>query len=168
MFSWHLLYNYDIFKYTDVYFIDKVKMKNQKTKERVLFICKNNSARSQMAEGLLKSIYGKNFDVYSAGSNPGSVNPYAVKVLEEVGVNISDNRSKSLKEFEGFEFNYVVTVCVGEGEACPFFHGGKTYLHKSFEDPAAVDGTDHEKTDAFRKIRDEIKEWIKVTFYRGE
>lgn len=148
--------------------IDKVKMKNQKTKERVLFICKNNSARSQMAEGILKSLYGENFDVYSAGSNPGSVNLYAVKVLEEVGIDISHNRSKSLKEFDGIAFDYVVTVCGGEGEACPFFHGGKTYLHESFEDPSAVDGTDHEKTDAFRKIRDEIKEWIKVTFYRGE
>ncbi|HOI39929.1 MAG TPA: arsenate reductase ArsC [Methanobacterium sp.] len=148
--------------------IDKVKMKNQKTKERVLFICKNNSARSQMAEGILKSLYGENFDVYSAGSNPGSVNLYAVKVLEEVGIDISHNRSKSLKEFDGIAFDYVVTVCGGEGEACPFFHGGKTYLHESFEDPAAVYGTDQEKTDAFRKIRDEIKEWIKVTFYRGE
>lgn len=121
-----------------------------------------------MAEGLLKSIYGENFQVYSAGSNPSTVNPYAVKVLKEVGVDISDNHSKSLKEFEDFEFDYVVTVCGGEGETCPFFHGGKTYLHESFEDPVAVDGNDHEKTDAFRRIRDEIKEWIKVTFYRGE
>jgi arsenate reductase len=91
-----------------------------------------------------------------------------VKVLEEVGIDISHNRSKSLKEFDGIAFDYVVTVCGGEGEACPFFHGGKTYLHESLEDPAAVYGTDQEKTDAFRKIRDEIKEWIKVTFYRGE
>lgn len=143
-------------------------MKHPKSKKRVLFICKHNSARSQMAEGLLKSLYGENFDVYSAGSNPGSLNPYAVKVLGEVGIEISHNRSKSLKEFEGFEFDYVVTVCGGEGETCPFFHGGKTYLHESFEDPSAVDGTDHEKTDAFRKIRDAIKEWIKLTFIGGE
>jgi len=121
-----------------------------------------------MGEGLLKSLYGKFYDVYSAGSNPSSVNPYAVRVLEEMGIDISNNRSKSLKEFEGLEFDYVITVCGGEGESCPFFPGGKTYIHKSFEDPSAVDGTDHEKTDAFRKIRDEIKGWIKVTFIKGE
>jgi arsenate reductase (thioredoxin) len=142
--------------------------KASQTKEKVLFLCNQNSARSQMAEGLLKSVYGENFEVYSAGSNPSTVNPYAVKVLEEVGVDISDNRSKSLKEFEDFEFDYVVTVCGGEGEVCPFFLGGKTYLHESFDDPAAVDGSDHEKINAFRRIRDEITEWIKVTFYRGE
>jgi arsenate reductase len=142
-------------------------MTTPRVKEKVLFLCNHNSARSQMAEGLLRSFYGEHFDVYSAGSNPCSVNPYAVKVMGEVGVDISENRSKSLQEFEGFEFDYVVTVCGGEGEACPFFPGGTIYLHESFEDPVAVDGTDREKTDAFRKIRDEIKEWIKVTFYRG-
>ncbi len=139
----------------------------QKSKEKVLFICNHNSARSQMAEGLLKSLYGEYYDVYSAGSNPSTVNPYAVKVLEELNVDISDNRSKSLKEFEGFQFDYVVTVCGGEGEVCPFFPGGKNYLHESFEDPTTVDGSEHEKTDAFRRIRDEIKEWIMETF-RGE
>lgn len=137
-------------------------------KERVLFLCNHNSARSQMAEGLLKSLYGEHYEAYSAGSNPSSVNPYAVKVLKEVGVDISENHSKSLREFEGLEFDYVVTVCGGEGEVCPLFHGGKTYFHKSFDDPTAVDGTDHEKTNAFRRIRDEITDWIKVTFYRGE
>lgn len=150
-----------------MFYLLMMKTKASQTKEKVLFLCNQNSARSQMAEGLLKSIYGENFEVYSAGSNPSTVNPYAVKVLKEVGVDISDNRSKSLKEFEDFEFDYVVTVCAGEGEACPFFHGGKTYLHESFEDPVAVDGNDHEKTDAFRRIRDEIKEWIKESF-RGD
>lgn len=145
-----------------------MKTDPSKTKKKFLFLCNQNSARSQMAEALLKSLYGENFEVYSAGSNPGNVNPYAVKVLGEIGIDISHNRSKSLKEFEGFEFDYVVTVCGAEGEFCPFFSGGKKYLHQSFEDPAAVEGTDQEKTDAFRKIRDEIKEWIKETFYRGE
>lgn len=139
----------------------------QKSKEKVLFLCNHNSARSQMAEGILKSSYGEYYDVYSAGSNPSTVNPYAVKVLEELNVDISHNRSKSLKEFEGYQFDYVVTVCGGEGEVCPFFPGGKNYLHKSFEDPTTVDGSDHEKTDAFRRIRDEIKEWIIETF-KGE
>ncbi|NYB51333.1 MAG: arsenate reductase ArsC [Methanobacteriaceae archaeon] len=144
-----------------------MKTTRSQSKQKVLFLCNQNSARSQMAEGLLKSLYGENYEVYSAGNNPSTVNPYAVQVLEEVGIDITDNRSKSLKEFEGFEFDYVVTVCGGEGELCPFFPGGKNYLHESFADPAAVEGTDQEKIAAFRRIRDEIKEWIKETFYRG-
>jgi arsenate reductase len=139
-------------------------MTAQKLKEKVLIICYHNSARSQMAEGLLKSLYGGYYNVYSAGSNPTTVNPYAIKVLAEIGVDISKNRSKSLKEFEGFEFDYVITVCCGEGQACPFFPGGNNYLHESFEDPAEVNGTDHDKTDAFRRTRDEIKVWIEKTF----
>jgi arsenate reductase (thioredoxin) len=123
--------------------------------------------RSQMAGRFLKSLYGEHYDVYSAGTNPNIVNPYAVKVLEELSVDISENRSKSLKEFEGLEFDFVVTVCGGGSEVCPFFPGGKNYLHESFEDPTAVDGTEYEKTVAFRRIRDEIKGWIKETF-RGD
>ena len=139
-------------------------MNTHKIKEKVLIICNHNSARSQIAEGLLKSLYGEYYDVYSAGSDPTTVNPYAIKVLAEIGADISKNRSKSLKEFEGLEFDYVVTVCGGEGQACPFFSGGKTYLHESFEDPAEIDGTDQDKTDAFRKTRDEINVWIENTF----
>ena len=135
-----------------------------KNKSTVLFICNHNSARSQMAEGLLKSLHGEYYEVCSAGSNPTEVNPYAGKVLAELGVDISHQRSKGLQEFEGIEFDYVVTVCGGEGEACPFFPGGNIYIHESFEDPVAVRGTDHQKTRAFRRIRDEIKEWIKETF----
>lgn len=138
-----------------------MSVQNKKT---VLFICNHNSARSPMAEGLLRSLCGEQYEVCSAGSNPRDVNPYAVKVLAELGVDISHHRSKSLLEFEGVEFDYVVTVCGGEGNACPFFPGGNTYIHESFEDPVAVDGTDSLKMDAFRRIRDEIKEWIKETF----
>ncbi|HII84670.1 MAG TPA: arsenate reductase ArsC [Methanobacterium subterraneum] len=133
-------------------------------KSTVLFICNHNSARSQMAEGLLRSLCGEQYEAYSAGSNPCDVNPYAVKVLAELGVDISHHRSKSLLEFEGVEFDYVVTVCGGEGVACPFFPGGKIYIHEPFEDPVAVDGSDSEKTYAFRRVRDEIKEWIEETF----
>ena len=140
-------------------------MNSQKVKVSVLIICYHNSARSQMAEGLLKTLYGEYYDVYSAGSDPTIVNPYAIKVLAELDINISNNRSKSLKEFEDLEFDYVVTVCGGvEAAACPYFPGGKKYLHESFEDPAAVDGTDQDKTEAFRKSRDEIKEWLIKTF----
>ncbi len=98
-----------------------IKMISKKSKEKVLIICNHNSARSQIAEGLLKSLYGDYYDVYSAGSDPTTVNPYAIKVMAEIGVDISGNRSKSLKEFDGLEFDYVVTVCGGDGQACPIF-----------------------------------------------
>jgi arsenate reductase len=140
------------------------KMTTLKLKEKVLIICIHNSTRSQITEGLLNSLYGKYYEVYSAGSDPTTVNPYAIKVLAEIGINISENRSKNLKEFEGLEFDYVVTVCGGEGQACPFFSGGKTYLHESFDDPTEVYGTKYDKTDAFRRTRNEIKAWIEKTF----
>jgi arsenate reductase len=135
-----------------------------KIKRKVLFICNHNLARSQIAEGLLKSLYGEYYEVYSAGSNPTIVNPYAIKVLEEISVDISGNRSKNLKEFEDLEFDYVVTVCDGEGQKCPCFSGGKTYIQKSFEDPAAVNGDDPVKFDAFRRNRKDIKFWLEKTF----
>ena len=129
-----------------------------------MFIRNHNLARSQIAEGLLKSLYGEYYEVYSAGSNPTIVNPYAIKVLEEISVDISGNRSKNLKEFEDLEFDYVVTVCDGEGQKCPCFSGGKTYIQKSFEDPAAVNGDDPVKFDAFRRNRKDIKFWLEKTF----
>jgi arsenate reductase (thioredoxin) len=133
-------------------------------KEKVLFLCNHNAARSQMAEGLLKSLYGKYYYVYSAGNNPSRLSPYAVKVMAEVGVDISKYQSKSLKEFEEIEFDYVVTVCGGSEEACPVFLGGKQYLHKPFDDPASVNGNEDDKIIAFRRIRDELKIWIEKTF----
>ena len=137
-------------------------------KIKVLFLCINNSARSQIAEGLLKSLYGEYYEVESAGTNPTMVNPYAIEVLAEIGVDISECRSKSLNEFEGFEFDYVATVCGGE-QRCPFFPGGTNYIHQSFHDPAEIDGSNTDKTNAFRRTRDEIKEWITKTFIsRGE
>ena len=139
-------------------------MISKKSKDKVLIICSHNSARSQIAEGLLKSLYGDYYEVYSAGSDPTTVNPCAIKVLAENGVDISKNRSKSLKEFDGLEFDYVVTVCGGDGQACPFFSGGKTYFHESFDDPSEVDGTEQDKINAFRRTRDEIKLWIEKTF----
>jgi arsenate reductase (thioredoxin) len=140
------------------------RMSAQKLREKVLIICNHNSARSQIAEGLLKSLYGEFYDVYSAGDNPTSVNSYAIKVLEEIGVDISENRSKSVKEFEGLDFDYVVTVCGREGQACPVFSGGKSYINKSFEDPSEVKGNIHDKIVAFRRTRDEIKLWLEKTF----
>ena len=136
------------------------------SKEKVLFLCNHNSARSQMAEGLLKSLYGEYYEVYSAGSNPSTLNHYAIKVMAEIGIDISNHRSKSLTEFEGTTFDCVVTVCNGSGDACPFFLGGKNYLHKSFEDPCGFEGTEIDKTKFFRKIRDEMMVWIKSTFQK--
>lgn len=121
-----------------------------------------------MAEGFLKSLYGDFYEVHSAGSDPVTLNPWAVKVMGEVDVDISQNRSKSLQEFAGVEFDYVVTVCGGEGEICPFFTGGKKYIHQSFDDPTSFEGNDHEKIIFFRRIRDEIKEWLKDTFKPDE
>ncbi|MGB9980076.1 arsenate reductase ArsC [Methanobacterium sp.] len=134
-------------------------------KQRVLFMCIHNAARSQMAEGLFRHSYGDNFDVYSAGSNPTTVDPLAIKSMKEIGIDISKHRSKSLKEFEGQEFDYVITVCGNPYNACPFFVGGKKYFKQPFEDPSAFDGTEEEKLELFKKIRDELKEWIDDLYY---
>ena len=131
---------------------------------KVLFICNRNAARSQMAEGLLRSLYGEYYDVYNAGINPSILSHYAITVLAEAGVGISQQRSKGLTEFEGTEFNYVVTVYGNATEACPYFPGGKNYIHKSFEDPARVKWTEMDKLKVFRRIKDEIKEWVEETF----
>jgi arsenate reductase len=133
-------------------------------KEKVLFLCNRNAARSQMAERLLKDVYGEFYDVHSAGNRPSTLSPYAVVVMMEIGVDISNQRSKSLKEFEGSKFHHVVTVCGGEGESCPVFHGGKNYIHRAFDDPGAFEGTEEEKMKCFREVRDEMKIWIERAF----
>lgn len=135
-------------------------------KKKVLFICKHNSTRSQMAEGLLKSLYGDYFEVESAGTDPDKVNPHAIKVMADRGIDISHSRSKSLDEFKGEEFDHVVTVCEGEGDTCPYFMGGKSYIHRSFLDPGSAGGDGDEKIKVFTKIRDEIEDWIRITFKR--
>ncbi|AIS32386.1 arsenate reductase ArsC [Methanobacterium formicicum] len=134
-------------------------------KERVLFMCIHNAARSQMAEGLFRDLYGDIFDVYSAGSEPHTVDPLAIKCMEDIGIDISHHRSKSLKEFEGQEFDYVVTVCGNPYNACPFFVGGKKYFKQPFEDPSVFEGTEEEKFELFLKIRDELREWLEDLYY---
>ncbi len=134
-------------------------------KQRVLFMCIHNAARSQMAEGLFKNLYGEGFDVYSAGSEPQTVDPLAIKCMEEIEIDISNHRSKSLKEFEGQEFDYVITVCGNPYNACPFFLGGKKYFKQPFEDPSAFEGTEEEKLELFRKLRDELKFWIEDLYF---
>lgn len=125
-------------------------------KKRVLFLCVNNSCRSQMAQGLLRSMAPGQFDVFSAGWEPTQVNPLAVQVMGEINIDISHQRSKSMSEFESQVFDCVITVC--EGDACPFFAGAAhARLAWSFEDPAAASGTEEDILDVFRRVRDEIK-----------
>lgn len=133
-------------------------------KKKVLFICTHNSARSQIAEGLLNALYGDRFEAYSAGVEPTKVNPSAVKVMTEIGIDISKQYPKSIEEFRGKNFDYVVTVCDYAKEACPFFTGGEIFLHKGFKDPAEFKGTEDEVLTEVRQVRDEIRDWIKKTF----
>jgi len=132
-------------------------------KQKILFICTNNSARSQIAEGFSKAFYKDKYGTYSAGVQPTSVNPYAVKVMKEAGIDISDHRSKSITEFKDITFDYIVTVCNNAKDKCPFFPG-KKIIHKSFQDPTKYAGNIEEILTNFRKTRDEIKDWIIKTF----
>lgn len=131
---------------------------------RVLFVCTNNSVRSQMAEGLLRHLHGDRYDVESAGTLPTEVNPFAVRAMAERGMDISGQRSKSLTELQGQEFDLVVTVCDRAKEACPFFPGEGERVHQSFPDPAVAVGTEEERLQAFRNVRDAIEAWIEETF----
>jgi arsenate reductase len=133
------------------------------SKQRVLFICTHNSARSQMAEGFLNALYGDRYEGHSAGIEPLRVNPYAIKVMAEYGFDISKHRSKSVEEFRAMRFDYVVTVCNQAREVCPFFPGGKA-LHKSFEDPSTFKGSTYKVLKETRRIRNEVKDWIERTF----
>ena len=132
-------------------------------KKQVLFLCTHNSARSQMAEGLLNAFHGELYEGYSAGVTPTEVNPYVIKAMAEIGIDISGNRSKRIEEFRGTTFNYVVTVCDSAKEACPFFPGEKV-IHKAFHDPNQFTGSEEEIMKGVRRVRKEIKEWIKKTF----
>ena len=129
-------------------------------KKKVLFICTHNSARSQMAEGLMNHYYGGRWEAFSAGTEATEVRPQAVKALAELDIDISHHRSKKIDEFKEVTFDYVVTVCDSAKETCPFFPGAGVLLHKSFEDPSAAQGTEDEKLRVFRRVRDEIKSWI--------
>ena len=123
---------------------------------RVLFICTGNSARSQIAEALLRELGGADFEVFSAGTEPKGVNPYTVRVLREVGIDWSGARSKSVTEYLGRRFDYVITVCDRARQTCPVFPGRHKMLHWDLEDPAEVEGTDDDKLEAFRRTRTEI------------
>ena len=127
-------------------------------KQKVLVLCTANSARSQMAEGLLRQLGGDRFDVLSAGTRPASVRPEAISVMRELGIDISGHRSKGVDEFNGQTFDYVITVCDDANESCPTFPGPAKRIHWGFRDPATVAGSQVDRELAFREVRDEIAE----------
>ena len=128
-------------------------------KQRVLILCTGNSTRSQMAEGLLRRMAGDRFEVFSAGTCAAGLNPNAVTALAEIGVDISGHRSKSVDEFEGQQFDYVITVCDNAKDSCPVFRGTGRRIHHSFEDPAAV--PPEQQLRLLRKLRDEMSGWLR-------
>lgn len=131
-------------------------MSSPTAKQRVLFLCTHNSARSQMAEGLLRSSYGDRFDVFSAGTEATHVRPLAIKALAERGIDISGQRSKVLTEFMQQPFDYVITVCDQANESCPFFPNAAQRLHWSFPDPSRATGDEAAQLVVYRQVRDAI------------
>ena len=138
-------------------------------KKKVLFICVHNSARSQMAEAFLKQMAPDKFEVESAGLKPGKLNPVVVEVMKDIGIDISQNKTKSVFDFykQGKRYDYVITVC-DESQAgqCPVFLGGGRKLHWGFDDPASFQGTEKEKLEKTSRVRDQIRqkieEWLRV------
>jgi arsenate reductase len=132
-------------------------------KKRVLILCTGNSARSQMAEGVLRHDSGEAFEVYSAGVIASFVRPEAIQTMSEIGIDISNHRSKSIDEFTSQQFDYVITVCDNARESCPVFPGNAMSIHQNFEDPPAPGvGDDEFRLAVFRRVRDEIRQWMNV------
>ncbi len=129
-------------------------------KKRVLILCTANSARSQMAEGLLRHDAGDGFEVQSAGTCATQVRPEAIQVLKEIGIDISGHRSKTVDEFAGQSFDYVLTVCDRAKESCPVFPGHGNRIHHSFDDPASAQGNEEARLAEFRRVRDQIREYL--------
>ncbi len=135
------------------------------SKKRILILCTGNSARSQMAEGLLRHDAGERFDVESAGTKPTHVRPEAIAVMRELGIDISAQRSKSVDEFSGRTFDCVLTVCDNAKESCPVFPASTVAIHHNFEDPAAVQGSEEDRLAAFRRVRNELRQYFEITGY---
>lgn len=129
---------------------------------RVLFLCTGNSARSQMAEGLLRSLGGADFEVFSAGTDPKGLNPLAVEVMRETGIDISGQESKSLERYLGKPFDYIITVCDRARDNCPTFPGDNQRIHWGYDDPAAAAGTRVQQLAVFRRVRNEIGERLRL------
>ena len=133
----------------------------------MLFLCTHNSARSQMAEGLLRHLAGDRFEVMSAGTEATHVRPLAVRAMDEVGIDISGQESKTLDRYVGEPSDYVITVCEEANEACPFFPGAAERLHWSLPDPAAAQGTEEERLEVFRSVRDLLRDYIEGELVNG-
>jgi arsenate reductase (thioredoxin) len=143
-------------------------------KKKILFLCAHNSARSQMAEGLLRAMYGDRYEAYSAGIQATTINPLAIGAMKEIGIDISSQYSKTPQEFQDVIFDLAVTVCDRAKVACPICSTNlelptkspkaRVVIHKSFEDPAVAVGSEEERLKVFRQVRDEIKDWILQTF----
>ncbi|MDH7515113.1 MAG: arsenate reductase ArsC [Bacteroidota bacterium] len=129
-------------------------------RKRVLLLCTANSCRSQMAEGIVRHELGSEWDAFSAGTRPGIVNPYAVLVMNEIGIDISGQASKHVDEFSGREFDLVITLCGEAAEECPLWLGLARKMHIPFDDPAKAVGSEEEILSAFRRVRNEIRERI--------
>ncbi len=136
-------------------------------RSRVLFLCTHNSARSQMAEGLLRHLAGDRFEAMSAGTEATHVRPLAVRAMDEIGVDISGQESKTLERYLGEPFDYVITVCDDANEACPVFPGAKNRLHWSFEDPSRAEGSEEERLAVFRAVRDRIADRVSAELVGG-
>jgi len=136
-------------------------------KKRVLILCTGNSCRSQMAEGVLRHYGGSRYEVFSAGTKPSSVNPIAIQVMKEIGIDILEHRSKHVDEFKGQSFDYVITVCDNAKEACPFFPGNTKRLHWEFPDPPHGAVVTESVIEEFRKVRDMIHEKFRIAAEKG-
>lgn len=133
-------------------------------KKKVLFLCTANSCRSQMAEGIANHFWGDQIAAFSAGTQASFVNSAAVEVMKEIGVDISTHRSKNLSEFDGQNFDYVITLCGSANETCPLYIGGTKKTHIGFDDPAKAQGTKQDILREFRRVRDGMNERLKQYF----
>lgn len=129
----------------------------------ILFICSHNAARSQLAEGLMRSMFGDRFDVHSAGVEPLGVHPAVIKVLDEIGIDARGQWSKGVEEYKDWDFDHVVTVCSDASRACPFFPG-KEVIHRPFDDPVITQDPGEDMYSAFRRVRDEIRDFLQGSF----
>jgi len=131
-----------------------------KKKKKVLFLCTGNSSRSQMAEGLMNRFRATEYESFSAGTQPKGIHPAAIKVMKEIGIDISSHKSNHLNEFSDVAFDLIITVCDHAAQSCPVFLGNGQRIHHGFIDPAAVTGNNEEVLETFRKVRDQIKEFL--------
>ena len=134
--------------------------------QKILFLCTHNSCRSQMAEGLVNHYLGGRYQAFSAGTEATRVNPLAIRVLAELSIDTTPLRSKTMDEFAGQNFDHVVTLCGDANEKCPLFFGGVSHIHRGFEDPSRLSGSEADVLPEFRRVRDEIKNWI-IDYFGG-